>query len=63
MQHRNRSLVILLVLLIANRVVAAESKEAKIKRALSAAPTNVGNSAKIVDMDEQGNMTVLRDGN
>ena len=65
MQSRSRSLVILFVLLIANRIVAAEpkeaeSKETKIKRALSAAPSNVAREAKVVDMDEKGNMTVLR---
>jgi len=62
MQYRSRALVILFVLLIANRVVAAESKEAKIRRALSAAPLNVARGAKVADMDEKGNMTVLRDG-
>jgi hypothetical protein len=62
MQYRSKALVILFVLLIANRVVAAESKEAKIRRALSAAPPNVASSAKVADTVEKGNMTVLRDG-
>ncbi len=67
MECRSRAFVILLVLLTASRVVAAqskqaESKEAKLKRALSAAPANIGSGAKIVDMDKKGDMTVLRDG-
>ncbi len=62
MEYCSRTLVMLFVLLIADLVVAAESKEAKIKRALSAAPSNVARDARIVDMDQQGNMTVLRDG-
>ena len=62
MECRNRALVVLFVLLLGNCVVAGESKEAKIKRALSAGPANVAKDAKVVDMDEQGNMTVLRDG-
>ena len=41
---------------------AAETKEAKIRRALSAAPANIAKDAKVMDMDEQGNMTLLRDG-
>jgi hypothetical protein len=45
--------------LVAN---AAESKEAKIKRALSAAPPEVAKAAKVVDVDDKGNMTVLREG-
>jgi hypothetical protein len=40
----------------------AETKETKIKRALSAAPSNVANRARVVDMDEKGKMTLLRDG-
>ena len=41
---------------------AAESAQAKIKRALSAAPAEIANGAKVVDMDAQGKMTVLREG-
>jgi hypothetical protein len=62
MKHRSRTLVIMFVLLTASLVVATESKESKIERALSAAPANVARGAKVVDMDEKGNMTVLRDG-
>jgi len=67
MQYRSRAWVVLFVLLIANCVATAESKEAeskqtKIKRALSAAPPNVARGAKVADIDEKGNMTVLRDG-
>ena len=40
----------------------AETKGEKIKRALSAAPDTVAKDAKVVDMDEKGNMTVLREG-
>jgi hypothetical protein len=39
-----------------------ESKEAKIARALSAAPANVAKDAKIVDRDNDGAETVLREG-
>jgi hypothetical protein len=41
---------------------ADESAQDKIKRALSAAPPSVAEAAKVVDMDAQGKMTVLRDG-
>jgi len=40
----------------------ADSKQAKISRALSAAPAEVAKSAKVVDRDEKGNETVLREG-
>jgi len=40
----------------------AESKEKKIARALSAAPPNVAKTAKVVDRDEKGSETVLREG-
>jgi len=39
-----------------------ETTQVKIARALSAAPPVVAKSAKVVDTDAQGNMTVLRDG-
>ena len=42
---------------------AEESKEAKIKRAMSAGPASIAKDAKIVDMDAKGNMTTLREGN
>ena len=51
MEHRSSALVILFVLLIANLAVAAESKEAKIKRALTAAPPSVASGAKVVVLD------------
>ena len=41
---------------------AGETNQAKIKRALSAAPPAVAEGAKIVDVDEKGKMTVLREG-
>ncbi len=40
----------------------SETKEAKIKRALSAAPANIAKDAKVVDIDEKGQLTVLREG-
>ena len=40
----------------------AETKEAKISRALSAAPANIAKTAKVVDRDAGGNETTLREG-
>jgi hypothetical protein len=40
----------------------SETKEAKIARALSAAPTNVSQDARVVDRDENGAETELREG-
>jgi hypothetical protein len=40
----------------------AESKELKVARAISAAPSNIAKAAKVVDMDDMGNETVLREG-
>ena len=40
----------------------AESKELKVTRAISAAPSNIAKAAKVVDMDDMGNETVLREG-
>ena len=40
----------------------AETKEAKIARALSAGPPNIAKAAKVVDRDENGKETVLREG-
>jgi hypothetical protein len=57
------SLVLLCLFAVSSAFAASpETKETKIKRALSAAPATVANSAKVVDMDEKGNMTVLREG-
>lgn len=61
MQHR-MYVFICLALLPACSANAAESKEVKIKPAFSAAPTNIAAIAKVVDMDQKGNMTVLRNG-
>ena len=41
---------------------AGETKQDKIRRALSAAPPDIAKTAKVVDFDDQGKMTVLRDG-
>ena len=61
MAYRGRALRILFVLLFANRGVAAESKEAKIKRALFRWSAKRRRGAKVVDMDmdEKENMAVL----
>jgi hypothetical protein len=40
----------------------SETKEAKIARALSAAPANVSDNARVVDHDESGAEIVLREG-
>ena len=40
----------------------AETAQDKIKRALSAAPPDIAKAAKVVDFDDQGKMTVLREG-
>jgi hypothetical protein len=42
---------------------AGETAQAKIARAMSAGPTDVAKSAKIVDADAHGNTVVLREGN
>jgi hypothetical protein len=41
---------------------AGETNQAKIARALSAGPPEVAKSARVVDRDAQGKMTVLREG-
>jgi len=61
-----------LVLLLLPAVIAShrknseaqtsETKEAKIARALSAAPANVSKDAKVIDRDNNGAETVLREG-
>jgi hypothetical protein len=50
------------ILLQGSLAHASETMQAKIKRALSAAPPNVAKAAKVVDMDGQGKITVLREG-
>ena len=42
---------------------AGDATQAKIARAISAGPTEIANSARIVDADGQGNTVVLREGN
>src|SRR5438045_5387079 len=54
--------LLMIVVLTASLTYGAETKQAKIKRALSAAPSQIAKSAKVVDMDAQGKMEVLRDG-
>lgn len=43
-------------------VHAGETQQDKIQRALSAAPPDIAKAAKVVDFDDQGKMTVLREG-
>jgi hypothetical protein len=50
------------VLLQSSLAQTGETAQAKIKRALSAAPPDIAKAAKVVDMDDQGKMTVLREG-
>jgi hypothetical protein len=50
------------VLLQASLAQTNETAQAKIKRALSAAPPDIAKAAKVVDMDNQRKMTVLREG-
>ena len=47
---------------LAGSVDATETKQAKIERAMSAAPREIAQSAKIVDKDAQGHAVVLREG-
>lgn len=54
--------VVLAVVLTHGLLAGAETKQDKIKRALSAAPADIAKAAKVVDVDEQGKMTVLREG-
>ena len=52
----------LLILLASVAVQAQETTQAKIARALSAAPADIAKSARVVDKDAQGKMIVLREG-
>ena len=60
--NRPTSLLTLACLLCASVAHSAETAQEKIKRALSAAPPAIAKDAKVMDMDEKGKMTVLRDG-
>jgi hypothetical protein len=60
---------IALVLVLGTRLVSradgvetGETREAKIKRAMSAGPPEIARSAKIIDKDTQGHTVVLREG-
>jgi len=46
----------------ADGVETGETREAKIKRAMSAGPPEIARSAKIIDRDTQGHTVVLREG-
>jgi hypothetical protein len=52
----------LLILSASVAVQAQETTQAKIARALSAAPADIAKSARVVDKDAQGKMIVLREG-
>jgi hypothetical protein len=52
----------LLILLAGVAAQAQETPQAKINRALSAAPSDIAKSARVVDHDAQGKMIVLREG-
>ena len=41
---------------------AGESIQARLARAMSAGPTDIGSGARIIDTDKQGNTVVLREG-
>src|ERR1700730_1582102 len=56
------SLFLVLATATAAPPTKAESKEAKIARALSAAPANIAKGARVVDKDEAGKETGLREG-
>jgi hypothetical protein len=53
---------LVLILLASVMAQAQESTEAKIARALSAAPADIAKSARVVDQDAQAKTTVLREG-
>jgi hypothetical protein len=46
-----------------SRTDVGETTQARIARAMSAGPTDVAKSAKIIDTDAEGKMVVLREGN
>ena len=62
MERRRLDLLFAVVLLHGSLAHAGETKQDKIRRALSAAPPTVARAAKVVDMDNQGKTTVLREG-
>lgn len=59
------TLALVLVMICLTWGIAAdktESAQAKIARAMSAAPAHIGKDATVMDMDAKGNTTVLRKG-
>jgi len=63
MERRRRlGFLFAVVLLQGSLALAGETKQDKIRRAQSAAPPAVARAAKVVDMDDQGKTTVLREG-
>jgi hypothetical protein len=62
MKHQFLLAVSVLIAALISSAFAQESKETKIKRAMSAGPPSIAKDSKIVDMDEKGNMTTLREG-
>ena len=63
MKHPSELAVSILVAVLISSAIAQESKEAKIKRAMSAGPASIAKDAKVIDPDDKGNMITLRDGN
>jgi len=55
-------LLILLLGLQGSLARAGDTVQEKIRRALAAAPPDVARAAKVVDVDDKGNMIVLREG-
>ncbi len=55
--------LLVIVFLVIRTNAADATKEVKIKRAMSAGPLQITKDAKIVEMDEKGNMNILREGN
>jgi hypothetical protein len=60
--NHHKIIGVLSAMVLLGSMAHAETREAKVKRALSAAPGDVAKSAKVMDMDEQGKVTVLREG-
>jgi len=62
MKRGSAGLLLAIIVLEGTLTHAGETNGDKIKRALSAAPPAVAKAAKVVDIDDQGKMTVLREG-
>lgn len=62
MERNKCGSLFVVIVTLASLTCGAETKQTKIKRALSAAPPRIAKAAKVVDMDAHGKMEVLRDG-